>query len=32
MIRAIHLRTAVDEIEEGPGGHEDGEIFTISSG
>ena len=30
VVRAIHLRAAVDEIEEWLGGHQGGEIFTIS--
>ncbi len=30
VIRAVHLRAAVDEIEEWVGRHEAGEIFTIS--
>src|SRR5262249_31994409 len=30
VVRAVHLRAAVDEIHEGTGAHEWGEIFTIS--
>src|SRR5439155_27253197 len=30
VIRAMHLRTAVDEIKDRPGRHELGETFTIS--
>ena len=30
VIRAVHLRAAVDEIEERGGEHQSGEIFTIS--
>src|SRR5437899_10080450 len=32
VVRAVHLRTAVDEIEDWLGGHQGGEIFTISLG
>src|SRR5580765_3919681 len=32
VVGAIHLRAAVDEIQEWLGGHQDGEIFTISLG